>query len=221
LAGGPKVSSDIKTWRVEGFAVDAERILRLQGYRDPARIRPRIRKIAERAAADIATVAHPEAWYVRCGIESISDGVLVLAGGHRFTCAAFDRLLANAKDVIVFVMTLGPGVDAATAQRFEASEPVDALFLECAGWLCVERATRMLAAHVQEELAREGLGVTYRLGPGYDYKSGRDRAAWGLEEQPALFRVFGDAPLPVELLESCAMLPKLSRSGLFSVAPRT
>jgi len=215
------VPNEISAWRTEGFQVDAGRILRVQGYRDPARIRPRIRKIAERAAADIATVAVPDARFVRIGIESVSEGVLTLAGGHRFTCAAFDRLLANATDVIVFVMTLGPEMDAATAQRFEASEPVDALFLECAGWLCVERATRMLAAHVQEELESEGLGVTFRLGPGYDYKSGEDRAVWGLEEQPALFRVFGDASLPVELLESCAMLPKLSRSGLFGVAPRS
>jgi hypothetical protein len=212
---------NVRAWRTEGFPVDAERILRVQGYRDPARIRPRIRKIAERAAADIAAVANPDARFVRCTIESLSNGVLTLAGGHQFTCAAFGRLLANVTDVVVFVMTLGPEMDAATAQRFEASEPVDALFLECAGWLCVERATRMLAAHVQEEMASEGLGVTFRLGPGYDYKSGEDRAVWGLEDQPALFRVFGDAPLPVDLLESCAMVPKLSRSGLFGVAPRS
>ena len=215
------MSTEVSVWRTEGFPVDADRILRVQGYRDPARIRPRIRKIAERAAADIATIGTPEARFVRSGIESISNGVLTLSGGHEFNCAAFDRLLANATDVVVFVMTLGPGVDVATAQRFEASEPVDALFLECAGWLCVERATRMLAAHLQEEMASEGLGVTFRLGPGYDYKSGEDRAVWGLEEQPALFRVFGDASLPVDLLESCAMLPKLSRSGLFGVAPRS
>jgi len=210
----------VQEWRIDGFSVDAERILRLQGYRDPARIRPRIRKIAERAAADIADIAVPDVRYLRCRVVSVGDGILELEGGHRFTCAAFDRLLANAREVVVFVMTLGEGMEAAVADRFEASEPVDGLFLECAGWLCIEKTTRHLAAHVSGELAPEGLGVTFRLGPGYDYKAGDERAVWGLEEQPSLFAVFGDANLPVELMESCAMRPKLSRSGLFGVAPR-
>ncbi|MEJ8573166.1 hypothetical protein [Microbaculum marinum] len=205
---------------MDGFAVDAERILRVQGYRDPARIRPRIRKIAERAAADIADIARPEARYLRRAIRSVSGGTLEIEGGHRFSCVAFERLLGNATEVVVFVLTLGPGLETAVAERFTASEPVDALFLECAGWLCVEKATRHLAAHLGEEAKPDGLSVTYRLGPGYDYKAGEERAVWGLEEQPALFAVFGDAPLPVELLESCAMSPKLSRSGLFGLAPR-
>ena len=130
MAGNATVSTEVSVWRTEGFPVDADRILRVQGYRDPARIRPRIRKIAERAAADIATIGTPEARFVRSGIESISNGVLTLSGGHEFNCAAFDRLLANATDVVVFVMTLGPGVDVATAQRFEASEPVESRAIE-------------------------------------------------------------------------------------------
>ncbi|WP_436641741.1 hypothetical protein [Microbaculum sp. FT89] len=153
-------------------------------------------------------------------IVSVAGGVLTLAGGHRFNCVAFDRLLGEATEVIVFVLTLGAELDAAVARRFEAAEPVDALFMETAGWLCVEKATRMLAAAIQDELVSEGLGLTFRLGPGYDYKAGAERTVWGLEEQSALFEVFGDAPLPVDLMESSAMTPKLSRSGLFGVAPR-
>jgi hypothetical protein len=220
-AGDVSVQSETKSWRTAGFQIDPERILRVQGYRDPTRIRPRVRTIAERIGGEIAGVAAPEARYVRCRIETVADGVLSLEGGYRFSCAAFDRLLANATDVIVFVLTLGPALDETVAARHAASEPVDALFLESAGWLCVEKATRMLAADIQADLASEGLGVTFRLGPGYDYKDGEGRAAWGLEEQPELFRVFGDAPLPIELLDSCAMLPKLSRSGLFGLAPRS
>lgn len=215
MSAGP-----VSSWQTDGFAVDADRILRVHGYREESRIRPRVRAIAERVAPQIAAIAAPSARYVRCAIESVDGGVLTLSGGHRFTCAAFGRLLANATEVAVFVLTLGEGMEREVAARFAASEPVDALFLESAGWLAVEKATRMLAAHIQNEIAAEGLGITFRLGPGYDYKSGDERAVWGLEEQPALFGVFGDAELPVTLLESCAMTPKLSRSGLFGIAPR-
>jgi hypothetical protein len=42
---------------------------------------------------------------------------------------------------------------------------------------------------------------------------------WPLEEQPALFGLFGNAELPVSLMSSCAMSPKLSRSGLYGIRP--
>ncbi len=208
----------VETWRTDGFAIDPERILRVQGYRDAARIRPRVRKIAERIGAEIAGIARPDIRYRRCPIVSVGGGVLELAGGYRFTCAAFDRLLGEAEEVVVFIMTLGADLEDTVAARFEASEPVDGLFLEAGGWLTIERATRMLAAHINQHLKPEGLAVTFRLGPGYDYKSGEERAPWGLEEQPILFSIFEDTALPVSLLESCAMTPKLSRSGLFGIA---
>jgi hypothetical protein len=218
----PETISSTQTgrWSTAGFAVDPERILRIQGYRDPARIRPRIRTIAQRAAGDIAEVAQPEAVYVRRRIEAVDGGELALEGDHRFHCAAFDRLLGRASEVVVFVLTLGPAIETAVAERFAASEPVDALFLECAGWLAVERATRMLAAQVLAEIGPDRMAMTYRLGPGYDYKADTERAQWGLEEQPALFAVFEGAALPVSLMDSCAMIPKLSRSGLFGLTPR-
>ncbi len=211
----------VSTWRLDAIAVDAERILRVHRYRDPNRIRPVIRRIAERAAADISVLAHPEARYRRIRILSNEAGILDLEGGARFTCAAFPRLLAGCGEVVVFVLTLGPGLDEAVAARIAADEPVDALFLEAAGWLAVERATRRLAAEINAAIAAEGLGVTFRMGPGYDYRlDSGERERWELDQQAVLFSVFGDASLPIELLESSVMQPKMSRSGLFGITNR-
>jgi cobalamin-dependent methionine synthase I len=85
------------------------------------------------------------------------------------------------------------------------------LFLEMAGWLAVEQATKALALHVAEQVRDERLGPTRRLGPGY--------VDWPLDEQTGLFTLFEDAPLPVRLMESCAMIPKKSRSGLYGLRP--
>lgn len=213
--------SPVAAWHLEAIAVEADRILRVHRYRDPNRIRPVIRRIAERAAADVVVLANPEARYRRMRILSNEAGVLDLEGGASFTCAAFPRLLSGCDEVVVFVLTLGPDLDEAVAARIATDEPVDALFLEAAGWLAVERATRRLAADINSTIAGEGLGVTFRMGPGYDYRldsGGRER--WELAEQAALFSVFGNAPLPVELLDSSVMRPKMSRSGLFAVARR-
>ena len=54
-----------------------------------------------------------------------------------------------------------------------------------------------------------------RLGPGYSYKLDGRSVLWPLEQQQPLFEMFARDDVDIELLESCAMLPKISRSGLF------
>ena len=67
----------------------------------------------------------------------------------------------------------------------------------------------------------EGLRPTQRMGPGYSYKVDGGLEMWSLEDQRQLFEVFEGVDLPVRLLESCAMLPKMSRSGLYGLVKET
>ena len=79
----------------------------------------------------------------------------------------------------------------------------------------------MLAADIGKTLSAEGLSLGPRLGPGYSYRleglPAEKRVEWPLEQQRELISLFGDAKLPIELLESAVMLPKMSRSGLFGI----
>ena len=61
--------------------VPVEPLLRMQGYRDPARVRPRVRDIATKAAASARSLIAPEACYRRVPIESCGPEELRLAGG--------------------------------------------------------------------------------------------------------------------------------------------
>jgi hypothetical protein len=198
-------------FRTEIAKLPVEPLLRMQGYRDPARIRPRVRDIATKAAALAQTLAAPDACYRRVAIRSCTPDCLDLDGGVRFHSARFARVFAGCREVVAFVLTLGPALDAETERMTAAEEIVEALFLEMAGWLAVERATKALALHVAERVRNEGLGPTRRLGPGY--------VDWPLDEQAGLFALLKDAPLPVKLLDSCAMIPKKSRSGLYGLRP--
>ena len=194
-------------------------LLRLQGYRDMARVRPRVREIATRMAALAGTLVAPETTYRRVRIGSCTPAALVLETGAEtgaetattFHGAEFAKVLGRCREVVVFVLTLGAGLDAET-ERFTANEEiVEALFLEMAGWIAVERVTRNFAGHLASLVRDENLAPTRRLGPGY--------VDWPLEEQAALFGLLDGAPLPVRLLESCAMIPKKSRSGLYGLRP--
>jgi hypothetical protein len=100
----------------------------------------------------------------------------------------------------------------------DAGDLLEAVLLETAGWLCIEDATRQFRAHLRETSLRRERRITSRLGPGYSYKVGGEMCTWSLEEQATLFAMLGESlRLPVSLMPSCAMLPKLSRSGMYGV----
>ena len=211
----------VEHWSCPPPPVDAARLLRVHKYTDPDKVRPAIREAASNAASTAAKLSAPTARLVITDIESIAGGVLLLANGIRFTCPAFDHLLADSERLLAFVVTLGPTLDARTLSLVEDHfEPLDALFLGASGWLTIEAATRKLAVQLQREAAQAGWRLSLRMGPGYDYRipDSDQRARWELSEQADLFRLFGETPLPITLMSSCAMQPKMSRSGIYGLS---
>jgi hypothetical protein len=212
---------DTHRWTAAAPTLDPARVLRVQGYKDTAKVRPAIRRAAENMAALASTLITPVADWRRHAVTLTTGGGLKLASGHEFQCPAFDRLLAGASEVAIFVLTLGPAFDAAVAERVGRDELLDALLLESVGWLAIERLTRQLGMHLRTQLETDGLSLGYRMGPGYSYRpverTAVDRINWPLEQQGALFATFGGALLAVELADSFVMRPKMSRSGLFGI----
>ena len=197
--------------------VRAERILRIQGYREMERVRRPIRRAADRAAEIACEIAEGEVGYRRVAIASCRGANLDLEGGERFECVAFERFLAECESVLVFAMTAGAAIDRRIDELMAADEPVVALLLDTAGWLAVESVTRQFSERIKAQCGPAGLRLTRRMGPGYTYRVGREMAPWGLEEQAGLFRTLGEEVSPVTVLESGAMIPKMSRSGLYGL----
>lgn len=202
---------------VPGVDVHADRILRIQGYSDLERVRPRIRKAAEFAAAMAMDVAGGAAGLRHLAISRLDASELELSGRWRFHSEAFPRYLAGCESVIAFALTAGAAFDAQIDALMHDDKPVEGLFLDSAGWLAVESVTRQFTDGLKRDCALRGLRLTRRMGPGYSYRLGERLVSWGLEQQQELFAALGDAPLPVTLLESSAMQPKMSRSGLYGL----
>ncbi|MCL4768052.1 MAG: hypothetical protein KJZ80_17650 [Hyphomicrobiaceae bacterium] len=111
----------------------------------------------------------------------------------------------------MFVLTLGSGIDTEVARYTNAGELLEALFLETAAWLAIEQATRALVISLRDGAAARGLALTRRFAPGY--------ADWALIEQKLLFSYLGTKgkAFPVELLDSGAMVPNMSRTGMYGL----
>lgn len=196
--------------------VSVERVLHRQGYRDLGRVRPAIRRAAERAARLSEELHDPQACYRRFAIASCrADGRLELCGSAVLRCEAFPKYLGWCGDVVLFVITAGRRIDEKIVENAESGAGLlEALLLETAGSLALDDSTRHLKRHIAAEVASGARRLGTRMGPGHSYQSENGVHMWPLEDQEALFGAFDGHALPVELLPSCAMLPKLSRSGL-------
>lgn len=196
-----------QSYRPEGVRVAVEPLLRTQGYKDFSRIRPEIMKMAETMASRAEDIAAPYVVYRQANIISCEPRRLVLEPGVEFKGENFDRALTDCQIAVPFVLTLGEGLDAEVVSLLQADEILNALFLEIAGWICIEQATRSFTKHLQADAGKTDCRLSRRLGPGYK--------GWDLQQQKPFFELFAGADVPVRLMESCIMLPKKSRSGLY------
>jgi len=197
----------------------AERILRIQGYSDLERVRPAISRSAESMAALAPELSSPRVTYRSVPILGRHDDLLEVYGGVAFHCEAFARTLSGCDEAAVFVLTIGPRLDAKVAELASSGAMLDALLLETAGWLCIEDATRQFKVRLRGEANARTRRITSRMGPGHSYKVDDRMCYWPLEEQIALFGLFRGVELSVTVTEGSAMLPKMSRSGLYGIAP--
>ena len=212
--------ADAGTFSPDGLTIRTMPMLRAHGMTDPKRIRPAILNSAESIRELVQQRATPVVHYRRVAIATLDPERLVLEGGVALNSKVFADVMAESREIVAFVLTLGRGLDELGDEMNAGDHLLEALFVETGGWHAIEEVTRLFAHHLTAALATEGLRLTRRIGPGYLLKSGDDQPAWPLEEQERLFDLFPTGSLPVQLLEtSAAMVPKMSRSGLYGLRP--
>ncbi|MGD9920149.1 MAG: hypothetical protein AB7V13_01720 [Pseudorhodoplanes sp.] len=200
-----------------GIVIRHEQMLKIMGYPSGAPIRTAVRRMAERTAELAAAAMMPVVHHCRVAIERCDAEGLALANGIAFHGPVFAKHLTGCSEAMAFVMTLGSRFDTTQRNLSESDNLLDAVFLETAGWVAIEEATRLFTQQARQAALRQGLELSRRLAPGYVFRVGDRKVDWPLEDQKPFFKLFEGIDLPVELLESCAMMPKMSRTGLFGL----
>lgn len=180
------------------LSVRTERILRAH-YPADTPVAPEVRATAEAMAALALEIARPLAWLRQVPVETIVNRMTV-SDSLRGCFAAH-----------VFLITLGPRIDERVTELFEAMDGLEGLFLDTAGWLALQSALGALRRQLAVRARAEGQRLTRRAGPGY--------LDWPIEEQVALVGALtAGAALPgIEVLESGAILPEKTLTGLFGL----
>jgi hypothetical protein len=192
--------------------VPADLILRLQKYRDLARVPRAVRHAADAVAAEASRLLAPEAVLWRGPVTEVDPaGAVTIANTHHFHSRDLARLLATAAEAYVVVLTLGEGIEERARSMLQEQLLVEGLLMDTAAWAAIELLIRDLRRFLIDHERPGGRSVTHRLGPGH-----RD---WPVTEQAALLRVFGTVALPVRVNESACMLPCKSVSGVYGIVP--
>ncbi len=194
-------------------------VLKIQGYKDPSKVRAVIQKSAQHAIEAFIKATKPTVSYRIVDVNSVDEIAAVLGGGIRLQSPIFNQYLSNCHRAIVFALTVGSGIDDQTQKWMDEENLIEALFLESAAWMGIEDATKQFVLIVRNWAMKNGMRISRRLGPGYSYPIDGKQVQWDLTDQAPLFKLLDDDSIPVKLLESSAMLPKMSRSGLFGLIP--
>jgi hypothetical protein len=193
-------------------SVRPEQILRAH-YPDLTPVAAEVRATAAAMAAHALEIARPAGWVRQVAVRDIDGTRVELDGGAMLTSATLASLLQGSPAVQLFVVTLGPQVDERVHQLFEAMDGLEGLFLDTAGWVVVQSALSAVRRRCAATARSEGYRLTRRIGPGY--------LDWPLEEQSIVFRALaaGDTLPPLEVLDSGAILPEKTLTGLFGLIP--
>jgi len=199
------------------LSIREDRLLRMQGYRHPERVRRAIRKAATAAARLAEELVEPEVHYQLFDIRHCEGELLELENGSTFHCVAFEKYLSDCRRIVAFIQTLGQPFDDRITQMLEADDLLGVLFLDNAGWLAIEATSKNFVQYLKSTVRPPHHRLTRRLGPGYSYRSNKVVSQWELSEQATLFELFKDQSIPITMLDSCAMMPRMSRSGIYGL----
>jgi len=154
--------------------------------------------------ARVEEVGRPKAIYEVAYIEEKGDDFVVV-NDVKLTSRALRRNLDEVERVFPFVVTCGTEADAVAVPQ---NDLMQAVWI----WTIKEKLLDAARDHLMDHLtARYRLTHTAMMQPG----SG-DADVWPIEQQAALFSVFGDveALIGVRLNESMLMIPTMSESGI-------
>jgi hypothetical protein len=198
-------------WTAADLMIDAAEVLRMQGYRDPGLASPPVRAILEACRAEGRALLRPRAWHRRVAIAGIEGARVVVGDGPAFTSRALARVLAGSKELVAFVVTIGPALEREVRRRTASGDYPEALMLDAVGSVAVEELAERVRRAVEAGARAIGAGCSNRFAPGY--------GDWDVREQAALFALLrgANAELAVSLNESCLMNPLKSLSGVIGL----
>jgi len=181
--------------------IDQKEILRYLGYgkeNADATLLKRIVILTDEIKKELS----PKVCYEKFSV--ISDGDSICYGTVKTNSDSLKKNLAGCKEAVVFVATMGIGIDRIIG-KYSSISPLDAVICQAIGATLIEELCDMFC----EKLKKEG-SLKPRFSPGY--------GDFSIENQKEIFKML-DVPrkIGVTLTESLQMVPTKSVSAVVGI----
>jgi hypothetical protein len=205
-----QMESQATTWirRDWDLPLTIDHVLRGQGA-DPHSLRqrrPALVEIAAWALQEGLPLLQPVVLAQEFQVQGVRHEDLILDSQVRLKSTLLTQHLAGANKVVLMVCTVGPQLEAITAEML-TSDPLQALALEGLGTAAVEMLAALAANRWETRSRSVGLSASIPLSPGM--------VGWPVETgQRQIFSLLEPKSIGVRLTDGGMMVPRMSISQL-------
>lgn len=160
---------------------------------------------SQMALERLPSLINPTLIYDFLPLKGITDGVVHLPDDMTLTIGQHASLLADAHELMVGVLTIGPALDAAVSGCFHSGDDLVGLMLDSAGVIALGRIGERGFEIAQERAGGSGSGVSPSLAPG-------STPGWSITRQWELCSLLPIEQIGVELSEGGLLVPLKSVS---------
>lgn len=177
----------------------------------------RMRNDVKWAHNAVTKLAHPKAIVGLFPIKQTGDRTVEITSRNPDTAIGLTTglktdLLTGARLAQVSVLTLGPEIDRLRKKIQNKGCNLRAFALDTAGIMALKQLGRRIDQMAENEAARLGWGVGYRIAPG-------TLLGWSLHDQPNLCRLLPLKEIGVRLSDSAMLTPLKSATALIGLGP--
>lgn len=143
-------------------------------------------------------------------VTSFKDDSIEIEGGIKFYTKKTTAYLKGASHLILFLVTIGPGIENEASTLTAGKDPLKGYLLDRIGSFAVESLADRLEKRLRKDYSLNKKSISSRFSPGY--------CDWPIEDQFKMAEVIDFSKAGVILTEGCMMVPKKSISAIVAIA---
>lgn len=173
--------------------------------------RPEIQDLARAAAEEAVRLARPTVIYDWVPIRMAEEGDVVL-GDARLHVGPHAGLLAEAREALVAVITLGPALEKRVHELSAEARLLESYLLDCAGVVALGSGAAPILELVDAATKDRGWGLSPAVQPG-------SLPGWPITDQHAVCSVLDIGSIGVTVTPAGLLLPQKSFSIVIGIGP--
>jgi hypothetical protein len=196
------------------LSLKTEEVLRREGLRGHAKIRPEIKSLILELLGSVkeAHLLEPVMAYEVYSITEVSCSQVSLEGNLVVNGTFLPSILPEAKELAIAVGTIGPGLEEQVTEYSSRGEPLRGVLLDGIGSAAVDSLAQEACRFMEGEASSRGYQVSSMVNPGMP--------GLPITEQWHLLEMVPAREIGVSLTSSGIMVPRKSTSMVMGVGPQ-